>query len=161
MACCKEPKSADCTQVYSTFVSLSGPPVVGDVFKTKLFQFPGFLKRESWWVMLCSGGKVHSEEFIHRNHSEVTDKSNKPALFPNDKSNIKCFESSALQGTFVGLSWHLWSIYYYLSKTSILKQAMLPFIAVHSKITYCSEILFCLARQKFKCRPLQSNRNKM
>lgn len=34
MACCKEPKSADCTQVYSTFVSLSGPPVVGDVFST-------------------------------------------------------------------------------------------------------------------------------
>jgi len=32
VACCKEPKSADCTQVYSTFVSLSGPPVVGDVF---------------------------------------------------------------------------------------------------------------------------------
>lgn len=54
MACCKEPKSADCTQVYSTFVSLSGPPVVGDVFSmggtdvtTKLFQLPGFLKRES------------------------------------------------------------------------------------------------------------------
>lgn len=47
---------------------------------------------------------MHPEEFIHRNHSEVTDKSNKPALFPNDKSNIKCFESSALQGTFVGLS---------------------------------------------------------
>lgn len=32
VACCKEPKSADCTQVYSTFVSLSGSPVVGDVF---------------------------------------------------------------------------------------------------------------------------------
>lgn len=47
---------------------------------------------------------MHSEEFIHRNHSEVTDKSNRPALFPNDKSNIKCFESSGLQGTFVGLS---------------------------------------------------------
>lgn len=47
---------------------------------------------------------MHSEEFIHRNHSEVTDKSNRPAFFPNDKSNIKCFESSALQGAFVELS---------------------------------------------------------